>query len=112
MSLCGKELNYIAHADKLSPFTFKSKVDHDDGKRSLVYAGALEQHFHPELLAFHPGTGRIYHRITKHRHYKDAYGLLHPHLCLELSENMSHSEAENTYSITIDGSMYPLKLMD
>lgn len=99
VSLCGKERNFIAHADRLSPFTFKEIIRSEDsaGSEQLLYAGTLKQPYSPEFLAFHPETGRIYHQIIDHKHYKGKYGLLHPHLCLELAESIVFNEDSKLY---------------
>jgi hypothetical protein len=110
MSLCGKEINYIAHADRLSPFTFKEKFLSEDGSSScLLYGGSLRQPYRPELLAYHAETGRIYHQITQHRHYEGEYGLLHPHLCLEIGEDIVYDEDRCQYVFKPGQSCYPLK---
>lgn len=109
MSLCGKERNFIAHADRLSPFTFKEKhgdVEEGGDSQYLLYAGTLKQPFCPELLAYHPETGRIYHEILEHKYYKGKYGLLHPHLCLELGESIVYEENTQRYVYK----QHPLKL--
>ena len=99
ISLCGKEVNYIAHADRLSPFTFRDKLSAvgNSGDTVLCYAGTLTQPYRPELLAFHPETGRIYHQITNHKHYRGKFGLLHPHLCLELGESITYDDDAACY---------------
>jgi hypothetical protein len=117
ISLCGRERNFIAHADRLSPFTFKEKLLSEDGSSHyLLYAGSLQQPFSPQMLAFHSETGRIYHRITEHKHYTGKYGLLHPHLCLELAEHIVYSEDIQRYVFQSqeagDDSSYPLKRFD
>lgn len=97
LSLCGKERNFIAHADRLSPFTFKDKIADENGIEYLRYGGSLKQLYRTDLLAFHPHTGRIYHRIIGHKYYTGSYGLLHPHLCLELGEKIRYDNEEEQY---------------
>jgi len=115
ISLCGKEINYIAHADRLSPFTFQKKKTDDESESGpvLCYAGTLSQPYRPELLAFHPDTGRVYHLITKHKHYKGRYGLLHPHLCMEIGDSIVHDDSADRYVFTDhDGVSYPLDVFN
>ena len=111
-SLCGKERNFIAHADRLSPFTFKEKVvSVDSNSQILRYGGTLQQEYNPELLAFHPTTGRIYHLIIDHKYYNGRYGLLHPHLCQELGESITYDDdmKQFVYYAPSNNCIYPLK---
>ncbi len=110
VSLCGKEINFISHADRLSPFTFKAKLCRDE-VCTLLYGGTLQQPYDPHLLAYHSISGRIYHQITTHKHYTGKYGLLHPHLCLELAESIVHNDVTNEYVMLQGDISYPLKVL-
>lgn len=94
VSYCGKEINFISTADRHSSLCFK---DISWKSNVLYYGGSLQQEFKPELLAYNPTTGRIYHTILTHRHLRGSYGLLHPHICQMLGDFIypSHNNRED-----------------
>ena len=103
VSYCGNEVNYVSPVDRYSPFCFKDLVVDINGSlssvvnlsesRELVGSSELQLFFganmvHPfgvRGLFYHPTTGRIYHKILKHRYLEGKLGLLHPFLAQKLA---------------------------
>lgn len=93
ISLCGKEINFLSPVDRFSSICFK---DLDFSCNKLLFGGTLQHEFKPELLAYNPLSGRIYHRVQQHRHLADSFGLLHPHTCQKLGERITlHEKISN-----------------
>lgn len=92
-------------------------------KNQLIYGGNLEHPFDPHSLAYHPESGRIYHRIQYHKYLNGTYGLLHPHLCQKIGENITpvndsqdHESLIETqqrrYLLQWNNEVLPLKLLE
>lgn len=107
ISMCGKEINFISPADRFSVIGYK---DFNQKRCTLIYGGTLEQEFVPSFLAYNPNTGRIYHRILKHRHLSDKYGLLHPHICQRLGDEICPDG--DKYYLRWEGHEYSLETVD
>jgi hypothetical protein len=122
VSFCGKEINFISTADRYSSLCFK---DISWQTNTLMYGGSLQQEFKPELLAYNPTSGRIYHPIMTHRHLRGSYGLLHPHICQRLGDSIIEKSkakeeedggaekkeegAQHSYALQWEGFVHPLK---
>jgi hypothetical protein len=99
ISYCGKEVNFVSPVDVFSSICFKDC--HWDSKQ-LIYGGDLEHPFDPLHLAYHPKSGRIYHLIQNHKYLAGTYGLLHPHLCQKIGEDITpldSSKSEDEFSL-------------
>ena len=100
VSFCGKEINYIAPADRYSSICFRDLII-DDSTQSqvLVYGDDLRHPFDVKELLYHPVTGRLYHKIFQHRYLLGQLGLLHPFLCQKLAASISFDSEKEVYSI-------------
>jgi hypothetical protein len=85
ISFCGKEVNFVSPMDPFSSICFK---DCRWDANQLIYGGDLAHPFDPLLLAYHPDSGRIYHLIQDHKYLTGTYGLLHPHLCQKIGDDI------------------------
>lgn len=112
ISYCGKEINYISPDDMHSVFGFTSF----DSENNVLYygGGKLTQDFNPKNLLYCIATGRIYHSLNEHKYLskqnKNHYGLLHPDICLLLSNNIS--EINNIYSFNWKDENFLLQTID
>jgi hypothetical protein len=121
ISYCGKEINFISPVDIYSSLCFK---DIQWESNQLIYGGNLEHPFNPFSLAYHPESGRIYHPIQSHKYLKGTYGLLHPHLCQKIGENivpahvsqdsnhLTDIKQQRNYLLKWNDEILPLKVLD
>ncbi|CAM9289424.1 unnamed protein product [Ectocarpus fasciculatus] len=126
VSYCGKEINYVSPLDRYSPFCFKDLLVDVGGSLSPVVnlsesrasSGSSELHLlfgadmaHPfgvRDLYYHPTSGRVYHKIFKHRHLKGELGLLHPFLAQKLAMYIHWNANNDNYVIEWAGEEHTL----
>ena len=119
VSYCGKEINFVCPYDSLSALVFKDinplfgNVDFSPVPstsligdfrivdRTLIYGGDIVHPFDVNKLVYMPETGRLYHFILKHKNLVGRLGLLHPTLCEQLAERITHV-GEDNYTLAWD----------
>ena len=108
VSLCGREQNFLLPLDPLSALVYTelsrdgrtlfygSKEEDLTGSSSTIANNAFgHAAFDPTLLSFNSQTGRLYYPVMNHRHLgREAYGLLHPHLCQRLGADIIFVEKD------------------
>ena len=108
VSLCGSEKNFLLPDDPYSSIGF---TDFNESEDTLLYgANQMEEPFCPTYLAYAVNTGKLYHKITKHKHLCGCLGLLHPRLAERLISDVS-LQSEGKLEITWKNVKYNLVLL-
>ena len=104
VSPCGREINYVRPPDDHSVLGFTDLIKSNPNCELSVTAGQFsddsvtnaelflsygsgtpKEPFSPNAVVFKPDSGRLYHRLSKHRHLGGQLGLLHPSLAESLA---------------------------
>jgi hypothetical protein len=115
-SPCGRELNHLVVDDAVAVLvfvesTYMPSTSHDEVKLLQIGQSPLTHAFNPNALAISLETGRLYHRISEHRHLKGAYGLLHPALLEKLSSQIQIQGEDVQYHHAGNGKLHPVHVL-